>query len=125
MSCAGRGQEQPSKRHGHSAVVHAGHMWVYGGQTDLQEKSDFWKWTFATRTWTKIKPKANKGPGGVHGHTAVKSAGAMILFGGEREGQLLHELWRFHFGEFRTSLVPVFSDTNRPNFHQHRKRGSA
>ena len=66
-------------------------------QTDLHEKSDFWKWNFGKRTWSRVKGKANKGPGGLHGHTAVKTLGAMILFGGEREGRLLHDVWRFHF----------------------------
>ncbi|RWS29629.1 uncharacterized protein B4U80_08685 [Leptotrombidium deliense] len=95
MSCSGRMNEQPSPRHSHSAVVHNNCLWIYGGMTDLQEKSDFWKWDFGTRQWTKIKTKFN--PGGLHSHTAIKAFGSMFVFGGERGGTLLHELWRFNF----------------------------
>ena len=33
----------PPARHGHTAVVHDEGMWVYGGMTDLNERSDFWR----------------------------------------------------------------------------------
>lgn len=36
--------EQPPARHAHTAVVHDGHIWVYGGMTDLTERSDFWRY---------------------------------------------------------------------------------
>lgn len=52
-----------------------------------------------SRQWTRIKAKATKGPGGLHSHTAIAALDSMFVFGGEREGQLLHELWRFDFGK--------------------------
>ncbi|KAI1299243.1 Leucine-zipper-like transcriptional regulator 1 [Halotydeus destructor] len=98
VSCAGRGANIPVARHGHSAVVYGDHMWIYGGQTDLQERNDFWKWSFRKRTWTRVKPRVNKqGPGGLYNHTAVCAFGSMLVFGGETEGQLAHDVWRFHF----------------------------
>lgn len=33
----------PPARHRHSAVVFDQGMWVYGGMTDLQERSDLWR----------------------------------------------------------------------------------
>lgn len=39
--------EGPGSRHGHSAVVHDGFMWVYGGMEDLHIKNDIWKWHFS------------------------------------------------------------------------------
>ena len=47
--------------------------------------------------WRPVRSKP--GPGCLHSHSAVKFLNAMILFGGEREGQTLNELWKFHFGE--------------------------
>ena len=46
ITCSGRSSAQPSGRHYHSAVVYDGSMWVLGGMTDLNERSDFWQWSF-------------------------------------------------------------------------------
>ena len=40
------GKSGPGARHGHSAVVYDGSMWVFGGMTNLEAKSDFWCWNF-------------------------------------------------------------------------------
>ena len=40
------GSEAPTARHRHTAVLHDNAMWVHGGMTDLQEKSDFWRFDF-------------------------------------------------------------------------------
>lgn len=40
---AGNG-EQPPARHKHSAVLHDGAMWIYGGMTDLNDRADLWRW---------------------------------------------------------------------------------
>ncbi len=72
-------------------------MWVFGGMTDLQERSDFWRFDFVSRRWRPVKSRP--GPGCLHSHCAVKFLSVMIIFGGEREGQTLNEMWRFHFGE--------------------------
>lgn len=49
-----------------------------------------------TRSWSRIK--SNKGPGELHSHTAIKAYGSMFVFGGENQGKLQGDLWRFHFG---------------------------
>jgi hypothetical protein len=36
----------PPPRHRHSAVLHDNAMWIFGGMTDLQERSDFWRFDF-------------------------------------------------------------------------------
>ena len=40
------GSEAPTARHRHTTVLHDNAMWAYGGMTDLQEKSDFWRFDF-------------------------------------------------------------------------------
>ena len=42
----------PPPRHRHSAVLHDSAMWVFGGMTDLQERSDFWRFDFG-KNFTK------------------------------------------------------------------------
>lgn len=83
-------------RHKHSAVLHSDAMWVYGGMTDLQERSDLWKWDIISRTWQCVKSKISPGP--LHSHAACKLPSGMLIFGGERNGQNCNELWKFSFG---------------------------
>ena len=97
------GSECPSARHRHTAVLHDNGLWIFGGMTDLQEKSDLWRFDFVSRKWRSLKSKP--GPGCLHSHCAVKFLSVMMLFGGERDGQALNEIWRFHFGK---SLVLNF-----------------
>lgn len=86
----------PAARHKHSAVLHDDAMYVYGGMTDLQERSDCWRWDVHTASWCMLKNKP--GPGPLHGHAACRLPSCMLIFGGESGGLATNELWRFHFG---------------------------
>ncbi|XP_043270691.1 uncharacterized protein [Venturia canescens] len=86
----------PAARHKHSAVLHCDAMYVYGGMTDLQERSDCWRWDVNTASWYLLKSKP--GPGPLHGHAACRLPSCMLIFGGESGGLATNELWRFHFG---------------------------
>ena len=46
--------KMPPPRHAHSAVIHEASMWIYGGMTDLQSRSDLWKWDFSNIFWIKM-----------------------------------------------------------------------
>ena len=50
-----------------------------------------------SRCWHPVRSKP--GPGCLHSHSAVKLLNLMVLFGGEKEGQTVNEIWHFHFGE--------------------------
>nr|XP_023023467.1 uncharacterized protein LOC111511666 [Leptinotarsa decemlineata] len=93
-----KGSDQsPPPRHKHSAVLQEESMWIYGGMTDLQERSDLWKWDISSRTWHCVKSKINPGP--LHSHAACKlPSSCMLVFGGERSGQTCNDLWKFRFG---------------------------
>lgn len=90
-------------------------MWIYGGNftlltldiwpeipclgmTDLQERGDLWKWDLYKKTWSNIKTKLNPGP--LHSHSCCKLPSFMIIFGGERNGEVCNDLWKFNFGKF-------------------------
>lgn len=47
--------------------------------------------------WCNIKTKSNPGP--LHSHAVCKLPSSMLIFGGETNGLLLNDLWRFHFGK--------------------------
>ncbi len=59
--------------------------------------------SIVSRRWRPVKSKP--GPGCLHSHCAVKFLSVMMLFGGEREGQTLSEVWRFHFGQFFNVVI--------------------
>ncbi|XP_051155421.1 host cell factor 2-like [Leptopilina boulardi] len=86
----------PAARHKHSSVLHDDAMYIYGGMTDLQERSDCWRWDVHTASWCMLKNKP--GPGPLHGHAACRLPSCMLIFGGESGGLATNELWRFHFG---------------------------
>jgi len=102
----------PPARHKHSAVMHGDSMWVFGGMTDLQARSDLWRWDVSKRTWTSVRPRgavgpgAGKGPGALHSHAAAKLPGAMVIFGGEKDGNPASDVWSFHFGRLIPPRVP-------------------
>ncbi|CAB0035126.1 unnamed protein product [Trichogramma brassicae] len=79
----------------HSAVLHGDFMYIYGGMTDLQERSDCWRWDAKAASWCLLRAKT--GPGPLHGHAACRLPSCMLIFGGESGGSATNELWRFHF----------------------------
>lgn len=115
-------------RHRHSAILHDNAVWIFGGMTDLQERSDFWRFDFVSRRWRPVKSKP--GPGCIHSHCAVKFLSVMIVFGGERDGQVLNEMWRFHFATEFWEKLSFVSNQPMPRaqttafiFSQFRTRG--
>ncbi|KAI9564367.1 hypothetical protein GHT06_008106 [Daphnia sinensis] len=86
----------PPGRHSHTAVVFDQGMWIYGGMTDLVERSDLWRLDLVTMRWSSVKCKP-LGPGPLHGHSAVRVRSHMLVIGGEKQGNLSDEVWRFHF----------------------------
>ncbi|XP_032778390.2 LOW QUALITY PROTEIN: RING finger protein B [Daphnia magna] len=86
----------PPGRHSHAAVVFDQGMWIYGGMTDLVERSDLWRLDLVTMRWSSVKCKP-LGPGPLHGHSAVRVRSHMLVIGGEKQGNLSDEVWRFHF----------------------------
>ncbi|KAK2158955.1 hypothetical protein LSH36_161g05042 [Paralvinella palmiformis] len=83
-------------RHGHSAVVYEGAMFVYGGMANLVAKCDLWKYEFTSCQWSRIKSRPS--PPALKGHTACVIADQMLVFGGTSHGSMLNTLWCFHFG---------------------------
>ncbi|XP_072401398.1 uncharacterized protein [Diabrotica undecimpunctata] len=97
ISTIGKGSSEcPPPRHKHSAILQGEAMWIYGGMTDLQERSDLWKWDIPSRTWHCVKSKINPGP--LHSHAACRLPSShMLVFGGEKNGQASNDLWKFSF----------------------------
>lgn len=46
-----------------------------------------------------MQVRARPNPGYLHSHVAAKLHSSMVVFGGERQGEVLNDLWRYHFGK--------------------------
>lgn len=56
-----------------------------------------------TGNWFRLRSKT--GPGEIHSHSAAKVMSAMLVFGGQRDGVFINELWRYHFGNFISCIT--------------------
>ena len=50
-----------------------------------------------SRVWTRVKSYGS--PGSLCGHSAVRVANSMMIFGGEGKEDYKNELWKFNFGK--------------------------
>ena len=96
-------------RHDHSAVIHDGVMYIYGGRSD-ETKGDLWAFDFATMTWTEMPMSPDMAPR--HGHGAAVIGDAMYVYGGyisstfgDVGGTLTDEVWAYSFSGMSWTLV--------------------
>ncbi|KAL5006505.1 hypothetical protein ScPMuIL_015311 [Solemya velum] len=109
-----KADNMPGGRHGHSAVVHKGDMWIYGGMTDLAPKSELWSYNFKKNKWTKVK--CHTGPPALVGHSACVVNDLMILFGGENGKQLQNDIWIFCFWTLRWRKIQLHGTVPSPRY---------
>ena len=75
-------EEQPCPRSGHSAVVHKGNMYIFGGKDDSSEKlNDFWSFNIADQKWLLITA-GGEAPYERSGHSSAVFDDLIIIFGG-------------------------------------------
>ncbi|XP_067650121.1 uncharacterized protein [Haliotis asinina] len=89
---------QPTSRRDHSAVMHCGIMYIYGGFVDLRGSSnELWGYHADEDYWQLISPASSETPGGRHGHSSVMHCNNMWMFGGLCDLTLKADLWSYHF----------------------------
>jgi len=84
-------------RHDHSAVVHNGTMYMYGGRSPTA-LGDFWAYDFEARKWTAMPVSAGMAPR--FGHQAAVQDDKMVVFGGflgTEAGGPSNEVWEYSF----------------------------
>ncbi|XP_061179886.1 uncharacterized protein LOC133188462 [Saccostrea echinata] len=94
------GFPQPCSRRHHSAVVHDGIMYVYGGYVDLRgSSSELWAFHISEEEWELITPRQTRSdmPEGRHGHTAVLHGRNMWIYGGLSGLTPKSDLWYYNF----------------------------
>lgn len=98
-----KGVSTPKGRRGHTALVHRGHMLIYGGYQDLRGScSELWAFHFETESWhlvSSIPPgrsnNADYYPAARHKHSAVIHDDSMWIYGGMTDLQARCDLWRW------------------------------
>lgn len=95
----------PSPRHSHSAVVHSGSMYVFGGY-DGSYRSDFHEYDFAASSWHPVSA-VGRTPRARYRATCVVHRNTMILFGGHDGTRHLADTHVFDFIGRSWSAVPT------------------
>lgn len=87
----------PAPRYHHSAVVHEGSMFIFGGYTgdlhsnsNLANRNDLWEYKFGNGQWTEWHydppstpdPRRRKAPVPRSAHSAAVYDGKLIIFAG-------------------------------------------
>jgi len=100
----------PPARRSHSALAHAGGMWVFGGERSGYEYSDVWRFDLASETWSFHSPSVN-----VHvalarrQHSAVVHGDAMYVYGGRSGSTAKADFWKFDFAASTWTAMPTHS----------------
>jgi len=106
----------PSRRYGHSMVVHNRCFYVYGGYDDFGYKcNDMYEFRPMSNKWNKVKT-AGEAPERYH-HSAVSHGGSMYLFGGScTDMSLSSALFEYRFGTATWTRVPTHQRAPEPRW---------
>jgi N-acetylneuraminic acid mutarotase len=73
----------PCARSGHSACIHGGNMYIFGGKSDNSTKlNDLWQFNISSHKWTQLHGVDEVIPEPRSGHSALIYDGVMLVFGG-------------------------------------------
>jgi len=98
----------PAGRVAHSAVAHAGRVYVFGGYSAAggEVLGDLWAYELAARAWRRVAA-ASGGPPPRRSHAVAVAGGHMFLFGGAGAGgALLGDTWAFSFDSESWAPLP-------------------
>ena len=99
------GPEHPSKRWGHSVVLHNNNMIIFGGRHSQRILSNIYSLDFTTLSWSKIEPCGNSPPARDSHSAIIYNDTDMIIFGGNGTLGKLNDLWNFNFNDKKWSKI--------------------
>ena len=109
-----KGAEHPSKRWGHTVVLHNNNMVIFGGRHSQRILSNIYSLDFTTLSWSKIEPSGNSPPARDSHSAIIYNDSDMIIFGGNGTSGKLNDMWNFNFNEKKwTKIGLVNSPTAR------------
>ena len=97
--------EHPSKRWGHSAILHNNNMIIFGGRHLKKSLSNVYSLNFSSLTWSKMEPIGII-PLARDSHSAVLYNNTdMIIFGGNGQTTKFNDLWDFDINEYKWTKI--------------------
>lgn len=97
--------ESPPARSGHSAAVHDGKIYIFGGADADYFYNDIWCFDTRALTWTPI-PASGYLPTGRHGHSCTLVDGVLYIFGGNSpDGTELNDAYAFKIHGMSSGLI--------------------
>ena len=109
-----RGPEHPSKRWGHSVVLHNNNMIIFGGRHSQRILSNIYSLDFTSLSWTKIEPCGNSPPARDSHSAIIYNNTDMIIFGGNGTSGKLNDLWNFNFNEKKWTKISGTGNSPSP-----------
>ena len=109
-----RGPEHPSKRWGHSVVLHNNNMIIFGGRHSQRILSNIYSLDFTSLSWTKIDPCGNSPPARDSHSAIIYNNTDMIIFGGNGTSGKLNDLWNFNFNEKKWTKISGTGNSPSP-----------
>jgi len=96
---------RPQPRRAHTAVLHNGKVWIFGGGTGLTALNDLWTLDVSGGAGTKEKPMKweqieprSKRPGPRGYHTANLIRNVMVVIGGSDGKDTFTDVWCLNLG---------------------------
>lgn len=118
------GSPKPCPRSGHSAVLHQGDMYVFGGKDeDANKLQDLWKFNYNQLSWEKLtQPNLDHNlPMARSGHSAALYGDFIVIFGGIYEvTKELNDLYAYSIQKNQWITIQEPSQSPRgksPNKH--------
>ena len=105
-----KGTEHPSKRWGHSVIIHNKSMVIFGGHHSQRTLSNIYSLDFRTLNWSKIE-QIGASPPARDSHSAIMYNNEMIIFGGTgSENNKYNDLWAFNFTNKRWTKKTTYGN---------------
>ena len=107
------GDALPCPRSGHSATLHNGNMYIFGGKDNESEKlDDLWVYNIADSKWTQLNPEGDI-PYPRSGHSCDIYDDWLVLFGGIWDvTKELNDLWFYSIS--KNVWLKVIDTANSP-----------
>jgi len=110
------GNDKPSPRKDHSAVIKDDKIFIFGGQSNKTTLNDLWVFDYNKKQWSNI-PTDKTFPSARYGHSAVIYNNKIYIFGGQADGVDFGDIWEFDIEKKMWKLIDIQSHLDPRHYH--------